>query len=47
VVAYRHEGFFGPMDTIKDRQHLEALHDAGKAPWVMSTKTPLPEPTSG
>jgi hypothetical protein len=21
------------MDTIKDRQRLEALHESGKAPW--------------
>jgi glucose-1-phosphate cytidylyltransferase len=33
VSAYRHEGFFGPMDTIKDRQRLEALHASGEAPW--------------
>jgi len=33
LVAYRHEGFFGPMDTIKDRQRLEILHESGEAPW--------------
>jgi len=33
VGAFRYEGFFGPMDTIKDRQRLETLHDAGRAPW--------------
>jgi glucose-1-phosphate cytidylyltransferase len=33
VVAYPYEGFFGPMDTIKDRQRLESLHDSGEAPW--------------
>ena len=33
VVAYRYEGFFRPMDTIKDRQSLEALHETGSAPW--------------
>jgi glucose-1-phosphate cytidylyltransferase len=33
LVAYPHEGFFGPMDTIKDRQRLESLHESGKAPW--------------
>jgi glucose-1-phosphate cytidylyltransferase len=35
VVAYPYEGFFGPMDTIKDRQRLEALHESGKAPWLV------------
>ena len=34
VIAYRYEGFFRPMDTIKDRQDLEALHESGNAPWV-------------
>ena len=33
VVAFPYEGFFGPMDTIKDRQRLEALHESGSAPW--------------
>jgi glucose-1-phosphate cytidylyltransferase len=33
LVAYRYEGFFGPMDTIKDRQRLETMHESGKAPW--------------
>ena len=33
LLAYRYDGFFLPMDTIKDRQVLEALHDSGEAPW--------------
>ena len=33
VVAYPYEGFFGPMDTIKDRQRLEAAYESGRAPW--------------
>jgi glucose-1-phosphate cytidylyltransferase len=33
LVAYPYEGFFGPMDTIKDRQRLEALFESGTAPW--------------
>ena len=35
VVAYRHEGFWRPMDTIKDRQSLEALHESGDPPWLV------------
>ena len=30
VIAYPYDGFFGPMDTIKDRQRLEALHESGE-----------------
>jgi glucose-1-phosphate cytidylyltransferase len=33
VVAYPHAGFFGPMDTIKDRQRLEGLLESGRPPW--------------
>jgi glucose-1-phosphate cytidylyltransferase len=33
LVAYPYDGFFGPMDTIKDRQRLESLHESGRAPW--------------
>ncbi|UWZ86135.1 glucose-1-phosphate cytidylyltransferase [Occallatibacter riparius] len=31
--AYRHNGFWHPMDTLRDKQHLEALWMERKAPW--------------
>ncbi|MCU0570007.1 MAG: glucose-1-phosphate cytidylyltransferase [Oculatellaceae cyanobacterium Prado106] len=31
--AYRHDGFWQPMDTLKDRNYLEDLWKKGKAPW--------------
>jgi glucose-1-phosphate cytidylyltransferase len=31
--AYFHEGFWQPMDTLRDRVYLESLWDDGKAPW--------------
>ena len=31
--AYKHRGFWQPMDTVRDRQYLEELWAAGKAPW--------------
>ena len=31
--AFRHEGFFQPMDTLRDRHYLEQLWAAGDAPW--------------
>ncbi len=31
--AYRHEGFWQAMDTLRDRNHLEALWQGGDAPW--------------
>ena len=33
LVAYPYEGFFGVMDTIRDRQRLETMHESGQAPW--------------
>jgi glucose-1-phosphate cytidylyltransferase len=33
LVAFPYEGFFGVMDTIKDRQRLETMHESGQAPW--------------
>ena len=33
--AYRHEGFWQPMDTLRDKKHLESLWASGKAPWKM------------
>ena len=31
--AYRHEGFWSPMDTIHDRMYLEKLWEENRAPW--------------
>ncbi|GAB6038069.1 glucose-1-phosphate cytidylyltransferase [Fundidesulfovibrio butyratiphilus] len=33
LMAYRHEGFWQCMDTVRDRNHLESLWKTGKAPW--------------
>ena len=33
LIAYPYEGFWEPMDTIKDKQHLDALAESGQAPW--------------
>lgn len=33
LFAYRHEGFWQCMDTIRDKQQLEALWMSGKAQW--------------
>jgi glucose-1-phosphate cytidylyltransferase len=31
--AYKHEGWWQPMDTYQEMQHLNTLWDQGKAPW--------------
>jgi glucose-1-phosphate cytidylyltransferase len=33
LVAYRHEGFWGAMDTMRDKSQLEDLWARGNAPW--------------
>jgi glucose-1-phosphate cytidylyltransferase len=33
LMAYKHPGFWQPMDTLRDKQHLEELWQNGKAPW--------------
>ena len=33
LMAYKHEGFWQPMDTLRDKTHLEDLWQSGKAPW--------------
>lgn len=38
LMAYRHEGFWQPMDTMRDKQHLETLWQSGKAPWSMAPR---------
>ena len=32
--AYKHNGFWSPMDTIHDRDYLEKLWRSGSAPWA-------------
>jgi glucose-1-phosphate cytidylyltransferase len=34
LLAYKHEGFWRPMDTLKDRQVLEDLVEQGNMPWL-------------
>jgi glucose-1-phosphate cytidylyltransferase len=33
LMAYRHDGFFQPMDTPRERDLLDAMWSDGKAPW--------------
>ena len=33
LAAYTHSGFWHPMDTLRDRNQLEALWNSGQAPW--------------
>lgn len=33
LAAFQHTGFWQPMDTLRDKIHLEELWASGKAPW--------------
>lgn len=33
LMAYYHDGFWQPMDTLRDKNHLESLWTTGSAPW--------------
>lgn len=33
LMAYKHTGFWQPMDTLREKEHLEELWEDGKAPW--------------
>ena len=33
LCAYRHEGFWQCMDTLRDKRQLEAIWESGKVPW--------------
>jgi glucose-1-phosphate cytidylyltransferase len=35
LAAWQHRGFWHPVDTLRDRQYLEALWVEGKAPWKL------------
>jgi glucose-1-phosphate cytidylyltransferase len=39
LMAFRHDGFWQPMDTLRDKQHLEALWQSGEAPWIGQKRT--------
>ena len=33
LMAFKHHGFWMPMDTLRDKNYLESLWESGKAPW--------------
>jgi glucose-1-phosphate cytidylyltransferase len=44
LLAYRYEGFWAPMDTLKDHQSLEELFHSGRPPWALWQLGPRPRP---
>ena len=46
--AYVHDGFWACMDTFKEKQMLDEIHESGLAPWQVwrNDGNPLPQQTS-
>lgn len=40
LMAYKHKGFWHPMDTVRDRDHLEKLAQSGTPPWMEFERSP-------
>ena len=40
LLAFRHEGFWRPMDTLKDKEVLEDLVEQGRMPWRIDGAAP-------
>ena len=40
LIAYKYDGFFGCMDTLKDKQQLEEMYAQGRAPWEVWRSNP-------
>ena len=38
LVAYKYEGFWRAMDTLRDRQVLEEMFERGETPWRPQSK---------
>jgi glucose-1-phosphate cytidylyltransferase len=46
LMAHRYEGFWAPMDTLKDKQNLDALFESGDAPWEIWEPSAEAEPAT-
>jgi len=44
LFAYQHNGFWHPMDTVRDREQLERLCTGGKPPWLQFEGEPAQSP---
>jgi glucose-1-phosphate cytidylyltransferase len=44
LLAFKHEGFWRPMDTLKDKEVLEDMVEQGTMPWRLGRTTQAPVP---
>lgn len=38
LMAYKHQGFWHPMDTLRDKNYLDGLWKSNKAPWKVKKR---------
>lgn len=38
LITYKHNGFWTPVETYRDRVNMENLWNAGRAPWIRSSQ---------
>jgi glucose-1-phosphate cytidylyltransferase len=43
LLGYRHEGFWAPMDTLKDKMTLDALAETATPPWAVWSRPAEPD----
>jgi glucose-1-phosphate cytidylyltransferase len=46
LMAYRYQGFWRAMDTLRDRQLLEELVERGEMPWLTHNRTSRRKPAT-
>jgi glucose-1-phosphate cytidylyltransferase len=42
LLAFKHEGFWRPMDTLKDKEILEDMVEQGRMPWIGGQASAFP-----
>jgi glucose-1-phosphate cytidylyltransferase len=47
LIAYPYDGFWAPMDTLKDKHVLESLLESGQAPWCTPRGLDAPSQVTG
>jgi glucose-1-phosphate cytidylyltransferase len=46
LLGYRHQGFWQPADTVKERHALEAAYRTGNRPWMLWEQEKLAGPAA-
>ncbi|HMI30108.1 MAG TPA: sugar phosphate nucleotidyltransferase [Candidatus Limnocylindrales bacterium] len=47
LAAYRYDGFWGAMDTLKDKQRFDDMETQGETPWAVWKTEEISRPSAG